>query len=412
MKRSARARYKHHTKVRRVSTSSAPSPSITMSSDMDDESDGESITYDCPIVNRFEKLVIPREIPPVKTKTSIMPPRIVVDACAKTIRQIIPAEITNFALENKTQGQTSILCNSKDQHSELLQLFKSNKLPTHTFADRDDKLNRFVLYGLNTYTKDQIINELKEYDLHPVDVKPMTVKHQRYDDHATYIVYFKRGSGININIVKQAKYLLNTKVRWEYYKFNSEGAEHLKATCRNCWSIGHAANFCHRPAICGVCAGPHTTKNCKHLIRKRTKNETSIPDKHIQCARCGEKTHTAYSSACPKLKSFLDNAAIRRATKEQRTRFINAPAPTQNHWDNTNQLLQNKTVNRQRHFPPINQNVNPSYESNTTNSSGSDTFTPKQISEIFNHIINCVANCRSKQEQLSVVVKVITEYYI
>ncbi|KAJ7743498.1 hypothetical protein DFH07DRAFT_681552, partial [Mycena maculata] len=70
--------------------------------------------------------------------------------------------------------------------------------------------------------------------------------------------------------------------------------------CFNCFHFGHLAAQCHRPSVCGRCADPHKTHDCKcpsPLPCKPGKKCTHIV---LRCALhgCGQP-HAANSQECP-----------------------------------------------------------------------------------------------------------------
>lgn len=61
---------------------------------------------------------------------------------------------------------------------------------------KEERLSKFVLYGLPNYSVNDVKDELIAKSLKPVEVKTLNIKTSRYDSHTNYIVYFKKSDRI------------------------------------------------------------------------------------------------------------------------------------------------------------------------------------------------------------------------
>ncbi|KAK6981219.1 hypothetical protein R3P38DRAFT_2578646, partial [Favolaschia claudopus] len=70
--------------------------------------------------------------------------------------------------------------------------------------------------------------------------------------------------------------------------------------CFQCFRFGHIASQCHSKAVCGTCAGPHPTSECRCPNAKPCKSGKQCPHIVPRCALrgCGGK-HSATAAECP-----------------------------------------------------------------------------------------------------------------
>lgn len=174
-----------------------------------------------------------------------------------------------------------------------------------------------------------------------------------------------------------------------------------------------------------MCAGYHLTSACEKLLSKRAYNKEKIDEKLIKCVNCNGG-HTAGYLKCPYRLDILS----RRQPKK--TNFIDAPVPPVNIWNRraiqplptpTPTTMNPKSTplrdNRPMTSPSavLNQPISPFQRpqvNSTDNSSHleSDKFNAQEIGSIFSHIIRVIDQCKSKSEQLQVMMQIITQYYI
>lgn len=84
----------------------------------------------------------------------------------------------------------------------------------------------------------------------------------------------------------------------------------LKGPCFNCNTYGHKQSRCTRRAACGICAGPHQTREC---------NNRDNP----KCPACGD-AHTIFDRSCP----FHPRNTRRSIQQRRDVAMEDAPATT------------------------------------------------------------------------------------
>ena len=84
---------------------------------------------------------------------------------------------------------------------------------------------KIVLYRLHKMEKKKkkIVEELKINQINVLDIKIMNVQKERYSNHATYLLYFERGS-IKLNDLKRnCRSLFHTIIQWDFYRSTNKG---------------------------------------------------------------------------------------------------------------------------------------------------------------------------------------------
>lgn len=351
------------------------------------------ITYAVPVANRFEKLPIP--IPTshtVRIENSTnepKPPPILADTSAATIFSILKGR--KFGLINTNNG-VRIACNSNDDHAATIKLLVDHKIAYHTFNYKSEKTKRFVIHGMNTHPIEDIMSELDEYGIKPTQITTIEITSPRYDDQAVYVAHYKNDSPITLNIVKNARYLCNTSVRWSHYHSNGDGV----IFCSRCARQGHSGLYCNRPKKCGVCAEDgHTTAECKFILEKRRreaieKKKLQIDPIHLKCPSCGGQ-HTVGYKNCPKRRPAISQA---------RPKFIPAPMPEFNQWSfpSINKQQNNTNFNKET----ANQWTTGPILSSTDSGgrAGGSKFNSEELFDIFGKLIDIAEKSNSKYEQL------------
>lgn len=406
--------------------------------DMDTGDPDPDMQYDVPTTNRFQILRIPipdSKVYNVKKSTEVeKPPEIVIPFAPMTIvRPLIPAH-HHYGIKNLNDG-IHLYCNTVKQHKEMMDIFDKADVYLFTHPYKSDKSKRFVLYGLNTYPEDLIIKDLEEYGIKPTKVTNMTVKKQRYVDHATYLVYYPMDSQITLDIVKKAYVIRNTIVHWKHYAANGDGI----TTCSNCSQLGHSGH-CTLPPKCGICSGAHVMSNCELLLNKRAYKRDSIATHLLVCPNCGDH-HTVGYQQCETRLKYKENQAKRALRQQQR--YQDAPKPTSNPWAPL------PPVNRQHNRPPPNHHTtgnsqqnsqpafnNPNYNTapmpnhshshhnnhysqhhnnnnnQNNNNLKSDKFSPGEVLELLNKIITCIDSCNTRAEQFKLMSNILSEHFI
>lgn len=358
-----------------------------------------------------------------------------------------------------------ILANDETTHSKICKLLKEAEFNYYSYPTMRTTaiLRRFVLYDLNDYnTSEEIAEDLQKYGLTPVDIKSMTIKTPRYPNQANFIVYFDAQDKITLPMIQKAAYICSAKVRWDHYKSNSD----RKIQCKTCWRYNHQADTCGMTQVCYLCSDYHAVEDCPLRTMKLEMGLRSIPDKHLKCVNCSGN-HSAINKDCPARlahQSKLHNHSKQPKTAS-RVNFVDAPTPTPENtaWKNSavpdwiaatrrkNRNMDspaapptrrsNTTTHRpnnadvatimrtpmsSRDHPPTPRQTNlSSHQSNQTytpkmtrpnnnncdiNNSNNNIFSPQELMDIFQEMVTKMGQCRSKEEQLTVMMRLALKY--
>lgn len=365
-----------------------------------------------------------------------------------------------FALKNQSSGVTVRVSDRIAYTTAKASLLK-NDIHFFTYESHTDgiKLQKYVIYDLGEVDMPELIDDLKEYGLDPVDVKQMTIKQPRYPGQANYIAYFDAADRLTLPMVSAAAHLCNTVVKWAHYK---EPTTRIRQ-CGNCFKFGHSDNNCHLPTVCLFCGKQHKAPDCPLLKKKLATGAASIPSYLLKCANCN-KEHTAIYQFCEKRTKYADNlnkgpkgtstpapASGRGANaKPKAIPLIHTPASRPQR-SNIKRPVQRShspprktatTVTTRSRTPPAGQTAKPTFtqvlnanpakqtmrpissNSNTisqirnqppvmndnSNEPNSDVFSPQELLGIFHEMTSTISNCRSKQEQLEALMKLALKY--
>lgn len=211
----------------------------------------------------------------------------------------------------------------------------------------------------------------------------------------------------NISVV------FNHIIKWLPYKPRKQGP----TQCYNCGMFGHGASFCHRPAVCLLCSGEHTTKEC-HI----KKGDNNIDQHAYKCVNCIRKkiqhNHKATDSSCPvraeyssirsKINTKTSATNNRSTMKHNAQTFQPAPTPPPLSHSFARTLRSNNN----------NKSSNTGFSSNASSASSSSSSTRSdythstaseqlwtfaEISNILLDSLNALSQCKTKTDQLKVI---------
>lgn len=272
------------------------------------------------------------------------------------------------------------------------------KIEFFTHQLKQERLSKFVLYGLPRYDVADIKEELKSKKLLPVEVKTLSIKASRYDSHTNYIVYFKKSDQIKIGQLREIKSLFRVIVHWNHYSHKRNDI----TQCSNCQGFGHGTQNCFLDPICVKCAGSHASKNCP-LDAERDENG-KIPDKKLYCVHCTHH-HTANYHACTKRREYISKQKSLGKPSTRKT-FVNAPQ-----LNNVNFPKIPSIPSYQNSQVPAWTNQQSSQNSPAFHKSNSnELFTPKECFQIFNEFLSKMSSCKSRQDQLQVIGEITFKY--
>lgn len=251
----------------------------------------------------------------------------------------------------------------------------------------------------------------------PKEIRKMTLKRKRNEDHALYLLYFNKGS-VQLNAIRKIKTVGHCIVRWDFYSTKTKGP----VQCRNCQMYGHGSAQCFRRPRCVKCGNDHKTIDCP-LTANREDKSIKLPKEQLACANCGQQ-HTANFHLCEKRQEFINarNHQLLKSKTQRSSRegFQFRPddfpssgplggsfqKPLRQHA----QLYSNVVSHREdRTVPPqFRQHHNPRYSSNQ--STKNDLFSPEEIVDIVSDVFSRLSTCTTKQQQIKVIFEITAQY--
>lgn len=298
-----------------------------------------------------------------------------------------------------TQFGIKLYVDSCLNFQSLKEYLIERKIEFFTHQLKQERLAKFVLYGLPLYDVADVKEELKSKNLLPVEVKTLNIKSSRYDSHTNYIVYFKKSDQIKISQLREIKSLFRVIIHWNHYSHKRNDV----TQCSNCQGFGHGTQNCFLDPICVKCAGSHASKNCP-LDAERDENG-KIPDQKLYCVHCTHH-HTANYHACTKRREYISKQKSLNKPSTRRS-FVNAPQLNNVNFPAipTIPSNQNSQVPAWTNHQKTNQN-----SPNLNSSKENELFSPKECFQIFNEFLSKMSSCKSRQEQLQVIGEITFKY--
>lgn len=289
-----------------------------------------------------------------------------------------------------TQHGTKLFAQTNDVFSGLKLKLTQKNVNFFTFATAEEKMDKFVLYGLPKLEPDEIIKELNSLRLFPNSVSLMNLKQQRHVNHFLYLVCFpKKEHSVTLTQLQQLRGLFAFVVKWRRFQARSQGL----AQCSNCQSFGHASRNCHMPSTCVKCAANHKSAECIHNDPSTKK----VPDSVLKCKNCGGN-HSARYKDCQKRIEF---GKLREAMKPQARKSVRKAAPSYLEQDYHHQfpLIRRPIDSNQT---PVQPQQAPMYSAFLKKPEAPDTnlYSPQECFQIFQELYSSLINCKSKNEQI------------
>jgi hypothetical protein len=140
-----------------------------------------------------------------KVKATKLPPIVMKNVPLQTIKAIMgELQINKYNFKFMSIGIKVFLESSDDLTKFKTHLTEKN-FSYFTYQSLDEILVKYVIYGLNTYSSDEVRNELSANNINPKNITMLNLKKRRYDDECIYLLYFKKGD-TNINALRKVNH--------------------------------------------------------------------------------------------------------------------------------------------------------------------------------------------------------------
>lgn len=347
--------------------------------------------------NRFRALAdnIDMELEAVSNivePSQLKPPPVVVESSTSLteLQKIFGNEYTY----KSTSIGTKIFSTNSDKHDLCKKTLLDKKIQFHSFSSKEDRLYTTFIYGLPKLSPEEIMVDLKGYNLAPASITEVKTQYSS-PDNAVYKVQFLRKS-FNPKSLLNVKSICSVIIRWKKHKQRKNANP---TQCWNCLMYGHGGENCHRIAACMICANNHHTSECP---LSKTEKRPAV----FTCFNCKkegkERTdHSANDVNCPLRATYLEKRArastnmYKRSNNQRSTsNHVLLPNPSANaHFINQQTTAQSNYVNGNSYASCVREN--------------NDLFSIDELFNIFMSTLSDLQKCSTKIQQIQVVMSMV-----
>lgn len=341
-----------------------------------------------------------RKNPSRKLKTTAPPPIVIHNLALADIN----ASLTRLEIKQAdyrlqlTQFGTKLFVTTNSQFSAVKQQFTNEKISFFTYSLEEEKMCKFVLYGLPEINVDDIKKELTTMSLAAATVNKMSIKQKRHENHCLYLVSFPKSADMTLTCLQQVRGMLGFLVKWKRFQPRTSNV----TQCSNCQAFGHASRNCKMPSNCMKCADNHKTENCPH----NDPNTKRVPNDVLKCKGCGEN-HSARFRDCKKRIEFLNIKETVMAKNKKS--FTNPYTSRAQHYSSQYPPLQMSRPSTST-FQPQQCSISYSAMLRRPTAASAELFTPQECFAIFEELYSALISCKSKAEQVYSISKITMKY--
>ena len=277
-------------------------------------------------------------------------------------------KVTDYSIRKISIG-LKLFCSTK-QSCEVMCNAISGKYEFFSYATKDEKPYKALLFGLDSQDPNELKNKLCSLGLNCHDVKIVHKKNQ-YATYVIFVVYLQRKS-ITIKELRQKFDVIDyVKVKWDY-----QTTKRNKITqCYNCQMFGHGSSHCKVKTFCANCAGNHLTKDCTESVAK--------------CANCNGP-HKSTDDKCPSKSQYINVKQRNQPLNRKR----NLPTVVNNMTNFPNTLRQDIPM-KPRAWPQPRDTIN--------STQNADLFSISELQTLTFELIANLKNCKTKLDQFEVI---------
>lgn len=274
-----------------------------------------------PLSNRFNLLDSEMDGEKIVTTTNKVTPIIVTDInidIQKITKELnVECEIKMVSIGIKIFAQSIAI--KKNIVDELI--IKNINFFSH--PDNENKIFKVILTGL-TEIETTKIEQVKKttYNFAPTKIIMFNTK----SHNKLYLCHFSKQDA-NMKTLNTIKVIYHHIIKWQPFK----SQRNSPTQCYRCCMYGHGARSCNRYAVCSLCSGNHTTKECTAI----SQNATNPVYKCFNCCSANlPHNHKANDVKCP----FREKYGLAREKARNRNK---KPSP--------NKHTTNNDINRNEH---------------------------------------------------------------
>lgn len=204
-----------------------------------------------------------------------------------------------------------------------------------------------------------------------------------------------------MEVLNKVKVVNHTIVKWAPYSPKFKGP----TQCRLCTMYGHGAENCKRNKICCYCASKDHESNTCGLCPANTNTTSNVTGAVYKCYSCSiqnlPSNHTATDPTCP---ARLDYLSIR---KKMNSRSANKPTVT-----SATKSISSQNISRINRIAPVeSMSYAAAIKQLPPTNNNSELFSISELFNIFNGAVAQLSQCKTKIEQMKVIVSLL-EYAV
>lgn len=359
-----------------------------------------------PVNNPFDPLSEDDDSVKTQTHKVIKVTPVVVTDVKKDIHKLIGDLGISCDLKITSVGK-KLFPKSAEDKTKIVELLQQEKINYFTHASGENKVFKVLLCGLPVVDSSAIIDSLTNtYNITPSKISMFNTN----SASKMYLCHFDN-SVVNMKTLKNIKSVYHHIVTWQTYKPKDKGP----TQCYKCTMYGHGISWCKRFAVCMLCSGNHLTKECTAITK-----ETVNPD--YKCFNCASAKlshgHKANDLNCPFRAKYIATIAKARGKHTQKAtpkkydakpnsfpdlhvgKFVRAKPPPM-------QMKSFAEVTAQSSSYAHSNRRNQSESTQTNQDASNDLWSFNEVAQLLLSSINELKKCKSKFDQLNVIVNLL-----
>lgn len=323
-------------------------------------------------------------------------------------------KISNFALKITSVGIKLQLESDEEFDAVCSRLNKLENAEYYTHRKKEERAFKAVMYGLPKTE----LSEIKNFFTTELNITPNGIfelkSRGNNPNNATYLFHFDR-KNISMEILKKIKVVNHTIVKWAPYSPKFKGP----TQCRSCTMYGHGAENCHRFNICVYCASTeHESSKCQmNPANSSTANNNGAVFKCSSCSVQNKPSnHAATDPNCPARIQYL--AIRQKSNNNNKTNRNNNASESQNRgMQNLRQPQIKHNMSAQgmrsaqsnRNMPLMSAFQSRSYADAVKQAptNRDELYSMPELFNIFSDAMEQLSQCRTKIDQIAVIVKLL-----
>lgn len=214
-----------------------------------------------------------------------------------------------FTLKKLNANCTQVSTKNLEDYDKMKDILHQGEVEFHSFTPKQQKkINIVVRHIDDSYSDEDIIKGIEELALNITvsKVEKFSTERSRRNQINLPLWLIQLEPSSKVQELLGTKYMLNQRVSFE--KMKTQGT----SQCRNCQNYGHSATNCSRKYRCVKCLNEHEPGKCNlaSTINESSEliDETTRPK--ASCVNCKSTSHPANYRGCPAYAVFIQKRQI------------------------------------------------------------------------------------------------------